>query len=73
MSIKRTHLTQLRKSQNLTAVRLAELAGLTENLIYAVERGRNSIDVARAFRWAQALDIAPETAFPELFATGGDQ
>ena len=71
MSIKRTHLTTLRKSQNITAVKLAELAGLTENQVYAVERGRYGIDSDKAHRWALALGIDAAAAFPELFKTGG--
>lgn len=67
MQTRRKHLRTARRAQNLTALELAEQIGATENIIYFGERGRSTPHKETALRWAAALDLPADEAFPELF------
>lgn len=63
----RDHLRNARRAAGLTALRLSELSGVTEQKIYAVERGRYRPTRGEAITWAAVLGMPPEDCFPELF------
>lgn len=75
MSIRRDHLRNARLASGLTALDLAEAAGLREHTVYSVERGRCCCSAAEGMRWAQVLGVRFEEAFPELCSdhAGGGQ
>lgn len=64
----RQHLKEARKRKGWTALHLAEHIGATEEHVYQVERGRYGTKPETAERWADALDMTPAVAFPEIFA-----
>ncbi|NCD22437.1 MAG: XRE family transcriptional regulator [Spartobacteria bacterium] len=63
----RQHLKEARKRKGWTALHLAEHIGATEEHVYQVERGRYGTKPETAERWADALDMDPPVAFPEIF------
>ncbi|OQC56276.1 MAG: Helix-turn-helix domain protein [Verrucomicrobia bacterium ADurb.Bin018] len=63
----RQHLKEARKRKGWTALHLAEHIGATEEHVYQVERGRYGTKPETAERWADALDMDPSVAFPEIF------
>jgi len=65
MSIRREHLKALRLAKGMTAIDLAEKAGLTEIKVYNVERGRYRLSREHAARWSAVLGVPLEQAFPE--------
>ena len=67
MQTRRKHLRTARRARNLTALELAEQIGATENIIYFGERGRSTPHKETALRWAAALGMDADTAFPEIF------
>lgn len=71
MSLKRDNLRNTRKLQGMTALDLAEAAGLSESQIYNLERGRCRPSRDNAVRVAQALRAAPEHLFPDCFDQSG--
>jgi molybdate-binding protein/DNA-binding XRE family transcriptional regulator len=58
-----TSLGQLRRKRGLSAVRLAELAGVTRQTIYAIEAGTYVPNTAVALRLARALEATVEELF----------
>ena len=67
MQTRRKHLRLARRAKNWTALELAENIGATENVVYLGERGRTTPNRETALRWASALEMPPEVAFPEIF------
>jgi transcriptional regulator with XRE-family HTH domain len=68
MKMRRTELKEARLSLGLSALELGERAGIREERVFAVERGRYRPRKGEATAWANALNLKPECAFPELFA-----
>ena len=66
--MRREHLKTARLAHSWTALDLAERAGIREEKVYAVERGRYGLTRDEANRWAGALGMTPAAAFPEIFA-----
>ena len=64
---RRNHLRLARRAKNWTALELAEQVGVSEDQVYFVERGRTKPSREMALRWANALDLNADEAFPELF------
>lgn len=67
MQTPRPHLKNARLGAGLTAFELAQIIGATENKVYGVERGRYNPEMDLALRWASALGLNADEAFPELF------
>ncbi len=65
-TLKRTVLTQARLKQGLTALDLAGQLGISENRVYAIERGRTKPRVEEALLWAGKIKLDFDTAFPDL-------
>ena len=65
--MKREHLKTARRQLGLTALELGDRAGVTEEKVFQVERGRYRPTREEAIRWADVLSIPRETAFPEMF------
>ena len=64
--MRREHLTRARRALGLTALDLGERSGIGEEKVYAVERGRYRPTREEAVRWAAALGVPVESAFPEI-------
>ena len=64
--IKREKAIEARRMRGMTALGLAEQAGLKEEKIYQVERGRVRPTADEARRWAKALGVEVKEIFPEL-------
>ena len=67
MQTRRNHLRLARRAKNWTALELAEQVGVTEDQVYFYERGRYKPTREVALRYASALGMAAEVAFPEIF------
>lgn len=67
MQVERLHLKTARRQRGMTAFELAQMIGTTENRVYGIERGRYSPDADLAIRWAAALGMNPDEAFPEIW------
>ena len=65
--MKRDHLKTARRAMGLTALQLGEHAGIKEQKVFAVERGRYLPTRDEATRWAGVLGMAPAKAFPAIF------
>jgi len=65
--MKREHLKAARRLLGLTALELGDRAGVTEEKVFQVERGRYRPTREEAIRWADALSMPREVAFPEMF------
>jgi len=65
--MRREHLRLARLAAGLTALELGERAGIREEKVFQVERGRYLPTHDEASRWATALRMTPAEAFPELF------
>lgn len=68
MTIRREKAIELRRMLGMTALDLAEKAGLSEEKVYAVERGRYNPTAEEAQRWAKALGVQVKDIFPEVEA-----
>jgi len=66
-TMRREHLKEARRALGLSALALGERAGIKEEKIFQVERGRYLPTQAEARSWADALDMPAVVAFPELF------
>lgn len=66
MALRRKHLTEKRRQLGLTAIDLAEIAELTEEKVYIVERGRCKPKHDEAVRWSKAIRMPMKQAFPEF-------
>jgi transcriptional regulator with XRE-family HTH domain len=53
-----------RKQRRMTAIELADRAGIHRNTIHRIEAGLNSCTIANLFRIANALGIQPHELFP---------
>ena len=69
--MKREHLRMTRVKLGLTALELGDRAGVKEEKIYQVERGRYLPTREEAEQWAAALNMTAVKAFPELFGKQG--
>ena len=67
MKYKRSMLTVARRASGLTALALADQIDVSEQKIYAVERGRYRPTIGEAERWAKALGLRPNVLWPDLF------
>jgi transcriptional regulator with XRE-family HTH domain len=68
MKMRRMELKEARLALGLSALAFGELAGIREERVFAVERGRYRPRKAEASAWAKALGLKVADAFPELFA-----
>lgn len=68
MQTRRNHLRLARRAKNWTALELAEHVGISEDQVYFIERGRTKPNREIALRYASALGLKVDEAFPELFA-----
>jgi len=66
--MRRENLKLARVAAGLTALELGEQAGVREEKVYQVERGRYQPTKEEASRWAAVLQMKPEEAFPEIFS-----
>lgn len=66
MTLRREIARNRRRALGLTALGLAEIANLTEEKVYQVERGRYGPTLDEARRWADALGCAVSDIFPDL-------
>ena len=66
--IRRNELRQARMARGWTALDIAESLEITENRVFAVERGRARPKHDEAARWASIFDLPVESLFPDLGA-----
>ena len=64
--MRRTHLKDQRMASGQTALDLAERLGISENAVYATERGRCRPGPELAKRWANGIGMPLDQAFPEI-------
>ncbi len=71
MTLRRENARNRRRALGLTALGLAEIAHLTEEKVYQVERGRYNPTPEEGRRWAAALGVDAGEIFPDLFPAEG--